>query len=412
MTDTVERIQPWKRIAFDPFVGGAWVVVGDIDGDGEAEIVTARNIDANDVHSTCTVAAYKLNGEQLWFWGGPGAGRAELHHDVACQIHDWDGDGRPEVVVAEARELVVIEGATGSELRRIPLPNPWAGLSDCLTFCDLRGVGRATDLLVKSRYTQIYALDFDGNVLWSSDHPGGYRTAHQPWVCDIDHDGRDEVLAGAAMLNPDGAERWRIELPDEVLEKGHLDCCRLLRDADRPDEMRLAFTYCGAFLLGVMDGNGKVLWTKIDEHFESIDIARVIPGEPDPQIVVDIDKAAPGKSPLVVYSLDGRQLSRFNTHGSRSHTPVKWRQGEVADIAVARAAMIYSGIGEPVAELAITERSDQLGSIQACDLTGDGFQDLVLSTRYGTAAYLYRNPRECQPRADLPLGSGMNHTLY
>jgi hypothetical protein len=412
MNDSISKIQPWKRIAFDPFFGGAWVVAGDVDGDGEVEIVTARNVDANDVHYTCTVAAYKLNGEQLWFWGGPGAGRAELHHDVACQLHDWNGDGRLEVVVAESRQLVVIDGATGGELRRLDLPNPWAGLSDCLTFCDLRGVGRRTDVLVKSRYTQIYALDQDGNVLWLSDHPGGCRTAHQPSVCDLDHDGRDEVLAGAVLLNPDGTERWRIGLPEEVLKKGHLDCCRLLRDAARPEDQRLAFTYCGSFLLGVMDGTGKVLWTKEGEHFESIDIARVIPGEPESQIIVDIDKAGVGKSPLVVFSQDGRELSRFHTQGSRSHRPVRWRAGDVSDIAVAGAGMIYSGTGEPIAELAMTKLSDQRGAIQTRDLTGDGYEDLLLSTRYGTAAYLYRNPRECQPRNDLPLGSEMNYTLY
>lgn len=412
MNDSITKIQPWKRIAFDPLVGGAWVVAGDVDGDGEAEIVTARNINADDVHSTCTVAAYKLNGEQLWFWGGPGAGRAELQHDVGCQLHDWNGDGRLEVVVAEGRQLVEIEGATGYELRRLSLPNPWAGLSDCLTFCDLRGVGRRTDVLVKSRYTQIYALDPDGNILWLSDHPGGYRTAHQPWVYDLDHDGRDEVLAGAVLLNPDGSERWQIGLPEEVLKKGHLDCCRLLRDAASPQDQRLAFTYCGAFLLGVMDGTGKLLWTKEGEHFESIDIARFLPDESDPEIVVDIDKTPPGKSPLVVYSQDGRELSRFHTASSRHHCSIRWRAGDVEDIAVGRAGMIYSGNGEPFAELALTTPSDQRAAIQACDMTGDGFQDLLLSTRYGTAAYLYRNPRECKPRADQSLGSRMNHTLY
>jgi len=409
MTDAILPIEPWKRIAFNPFFGGAWVVAGDVDGDGEVEIVTARNIDANDVHSTCTVAAYKLNGEQLWFWGGPGAGRAELHHDVACQLHDWDGDGRLEVVVAEARQLVVIEGATGYELRRLALPNPWAGLSDCLTFCDLRGIGRPTDVLVKSRYTQIYALDQDGNILWFSNHPGGYRTAHQPWVCDLDHDGCDEVLAGAVLLNPDGSERWRIGLPDEVLKQGHLDCCRLLRDAERPEDMRFAFTYCGSLLLGVMDGTGRVLWKKENEHFESIDIAHVIPGEQDPQIVVDIDKAAPGKSPLAVFSEDGRELSRFYTRNSRSHRPIRWRAGGIADIAVG--GKIFSATGEMVAELA-TNRSDQLAAVTVCDLTGDGYDDLLISTGYGTAAYLYRNPRVVQPDPELPLGSGVNYTLY
>ena len=68
--------------------------------------------------------------------------------------------------------------------------------------------------------------------------------------------------------------------------------------------------------------------------------------------------------------------------------------------------------GEPIAELAMTKLSDQRCAIQACDLTGDGYEDLLLSTNYGTAAYLYRNPRVVQPDRSLPLGSGENVTLY
>lgn len=409
----VPKVSPWKRIAFDPSFGGAWVLAGDVDGDGEVEIITARNHNSDDVHWTSTVAAYKLNGTLLWSWGKPGSGRAGLHHDLACQIHDWNGDGRLEVVVAEAAHLVVLEGATGRELRRIPLPDPKANLSDCLTFCDLRGVGRRADVLVKDRYTQIHALDPNGKVLWHIERPGRAKTAHQPRVHDLDRNGRDEVMAGAVLLNPDGSERWRIGLPDDILtyEWGHLDCIRLLRDAARPEDQRLAFTYCGALLLGVMDGTGKVLWTKRGEHFESIDIARVIPGEPDPQIVVDIDiKTMPiGPSPLVVYSQDGRELSRFHTRYSRIHRPIRWRSGDVADIVVSGAHMIYSGFGEPVAEL-VVEGADSLFMAIVCDLTGDGYDDLLIAT--STAAYLYRNPRVVQPDRKMPLGSGVNVTLY
>ena len=410
MTDrNVPVVEPWKRIPFDPSYGGSWVVAGDIDGDGEVELVTARNVDENDVHHTCTATAYKLDGSMLWTWGGPGAGRAELGHDVACQIHDWDGDGCAEVVVCDQRELVELDGATGRERRRLTLPN--RGITDCITFCNLSGGDRPTDVLVKSRYTQIFAFDRDWRPRWNVDCPGGHRTAHQPFVLDIDHDDRDEVMAGYVLLDGDGNERWRIQGDDAVLEKGHLDCCRLLRDADDADEQRLAFTYCGAFVLGVMDGRGRVLWSHTGEHYESIDVGCVLAGVPGNQLVVDIDKADWGKSPLLVLDENGEVLSRFETSRSRQHDLVSWRGGATEDIVVGADHTIYTGRGEPVARLAI-EPPDRARAAFAHDLTGDGRKDLLLSTWYGTGAYLYRNPGDAAPDADIPVGSGLNFTLY
>ena len=49
-------IQPWKTIEIDPEYGGQWIVTGDIDGDGEIEIVSARNVNLNDVHYTSAVS--------------------------------------------------------------------------------------------------------------------------------------------------------------------------------------------------------------------------------------------------------------------------------------------------------------------------------------------------------------------
>src|SRR5512135_1960982 len=86
-------VQPWRRITLDPQYSGAWVVAGDLDGDGLVEIVSARNVDRNDVHYTSAVVAQRLDGTVLWRWGNPTIGRKQLHHDVACQIYDWNGDG-------------------------------------------------------------------------------------------------------------------------------------------------------------------------------------------------------------------------------------------------------------------------------------------------------------------------------
>lgn len=67
----VPVIEPWKTVHLDPEYAGEWVVLGDVDGDGEVEIVSARNVDRDDVRYTSAVVAHKLDGSVLWRWGGP-----------------------------------------------------------------------------------------------------------------------------------------------------------------------------------------------------------------------------------------------------------------------------------------------------------------------------------------------------
>ena len=146
-TQEAPSVRPWKSLRLDLECGGHWVLAGDVDGDGEVEIVSAQNVDHEDVHYTSSVAAQKLDGTVLWRWGNPNLGQRTWQYDVACQIHDWDGDG-----------------------------------------C-------------------IYAYNFDGNLLWEVHEPGGYRTAHQLRPVDLDGDGHDEIMAGYALLNSDGSVR-------------------------------------------------------------------------------------------------------------------------------------------------------------------------------------------------------------
>ena len=197
--DKAPILKPWKSIEIDPEYGGHWRVYGDVDGDGAVEVVSCRNVDEDDVHYTSTAVVQRLDGSVLWRWGDPTIGRTNLHHDVACQIYDWDGDGKNEVVLLTEGFLVELDGATGKERRRFPIP-PEA--TDCLAFVNLSGGERATDVLVKTRYSQIWAYNYDGKLLWTVENPGGYRTAHQAIPIDIDGDGKDEIMAGYALLNP------------------------------------------------------------------------------------------------------------------------------------------------------------------------------------------------------------------
>jgi hypothetical protein len=203
--------------------------------------------------------------------------------------------------------------------------------------------------------------------------------------------------------------RWRLE--DPALDGGHLDCARVVRRGARPEEWRLAFTYCSAEVLGLADGTGRVLWTLPGEHYESLDVGRVLPGEAEPQIVVDIDKGDWGAGPLRVVDLAGTVRAEWRVNRSRQHDLVDWRGDGLLAVPVAEGPALYDGGGRPLARLGV-EPQDRPRAVFAMPLTGEGRMDLLLTTWYGTAAYLYRNPMPGTAPADAPLGSGVNFSLY
>ncbi len=406
-------IQPWKQVPLDPTHSGAWVVAGDLDGDGRIEIVSARNVDVDDVHYTSAVVAQRLDGEVLWRWGNPDIGRRGLHHDVACQIHDWDNDGRPELIVCTQGSLVELDGASGEERRRVRLP---PDATDCLVFANLSGRSYASDVLVKDRYSQIWALDHAGELLWTVHNPGGYATAHQPFPVDIDGDGRDEIMAGFAMLNPDGSVRWL--LPEvETLASGHLDCCRVLRSGKGPQDCVLVLTTCGAERLLAVDGRGALQWSVDGHHFESIDIGRIHPDRPGPQILVDLVDT----NSVWVLDEGGNCLGEIKAEYTRFHTLVDWNGDGLDEIVLPHARGLFDCRGKRIATFAMDPPGDLYGGHSSVEgeignivlhgnLSDGGSNDIAITAPQ--AVHIFRNEvaREQGQAADP--GTGKNFTLY
>lgn len=411
-TDPVREIQPWRVVTLDPTHAGAWVVAGDLDGDGTVELVSARNVDRNDVHFTSTAVAQSLDGTVLWRWGDPTRGRKELHHDVPCQIYDWDGDGHNEVVLLTEGALVELDGGTGRERRRFALP---AGATDCLVFANLSGGPRATEVLVKTRYTQIWAFDRNGRPLWDVTKPGGFLTAHQPVPVDLDGDGRDEVMAGYAMLNADGSTRWVFRSGQIAQERGHCDCFRLIRRGPTPAEHRFVLTLCGANGIACLDGNGRPLWELGGQHFESVDVGRILGGTGARQLAVDIDHQPWGNGPLWVIDETGEVRTRLRTDYARHHALIEWTGDGLDEILVAQPRALFDGQGRRVANFALDPADDATGEERLAltgDFTGDGIPDVLLTTRAMTTVYLFKNEHGRRPDPPAPLGTGPNVTLY
>lgn len=406
------EIQPWKTIALDPDFGGQWVVAGDVDNDGAVEVVTAENFNEGDTHFTSAVAVHELDGTVRWTWGRPELGRKVWHHDVACQIIDWDGDGKNEVVVSDETAIVELDGATGVEKRRIPIEK---GAADCLVFCDLSGKGRPSDVLVKSRYEHIWAFNQAGKPLWDIELPGGYRTAHQPRPMDIDGDGRDEIMAGFALLNHNGTVRWTFESAVTDLHRGHLDCARVMRAAEDLDDVRIAITCCGAENIAVINGNGKALWEVPGHHFESIQVGNIVPGAPGPQILADIDHRPEGEGPLWVIDANGKRLGQIMTPYARHHRLIEWTGDDYAEIFNASNRALYDHTGKRLGVLAIPGMANDTLfpfelSLLAGDCDGDGRQDVLLITP--DTVYIYRNEKGLPTTEAAQLGTGPNVTLY
>lgn len=234
--------------------------VGDLDGDGQYEIVlmwtptNAKDNSRGGYTGNVYLDAYELDGTQLW--------RIDLGRNIRAGAHysqpmvaDLDRDGRAELVVktadgtvdgegtvigdAEAdwrndsgyvlegpEFLTVFHGETGAAVDTIDYV-PARG--DVASWGD--GYGNRVDrflasvayldgehpsvVFARGYYTRavLAAFDFDGENLverwvFDSSDPGNGAYAgqgnHSMAVADVDDDGRDEIVYGSATIDDDG----------------------------------------------------------------------------------------------------------------------------------------------------------------------------------------------------------------
>jgi hypothetical protein len=221
LQDANPQLELVKKIDLKDFGMARSIRFGDLDGDGHNDFILGQvehhgPKDRNSELSCMT--ALNFEGKKLWQVGEADPWKNNLTSDVAFQIHDLDGDGKNEVIYVMNMELIVADGATGETKYKVATPETPANtkaehakfprvLGDSIYFCDLRGVGRDTDIVLKDRYLSFWVFNDKLELQWKAQ----CNTGHYPYAYDVDGDGKDELQMGYTLFNSDGSVRWTLE---------------------------------------------------------------------------------------------------------------------------------------------------------------------------------------------------------
>jgi rhamnogalacturonan endolyase len=239
--------------------------VGDLDGDGQYEIVlkwdpsNSKDNSQSGYTGDVYVDAYKLNGTRLWRIDLGRNIRAGAHY-TQFQVYDYDGDGKAEVVMKTAdgtrdgagtvigsstadyrnssgyilsgpEYLTVFNGQTGKAMATADYVPPRGTVS---SWGDSYGnrvdrflagtayVNGSYPSIIEARgyYTRtvISAWDFRNGALtrrWTFDSNSSTNGSkwtdqgdHQLSIADVDGDGRDEIIYGAMAIDDNGTGLW------------------------------------------------------------------------------------------------------------------------------------------------------------------------------------------------------------
>jgi rhamnogalacturonan endolyase len=237
--------------------------VGDVDGDGQYEIILKwdpsdqKDNSQSGVTSNVYLDAYRLNGQRLWRIDLGRNIRAGAHY-TQFQVYDYDGDGRAELavktgdgtvsgtgqvignaganhrnadgyIITGPEYLTVFDGLTGAVRSTVNFEPARGNISDWGDNYGNRGDrflagtayldGQRPSLIMGRGYyarSAIAAYDFRNGTLtrrWLFDS----RTAGSQWtgrgthslsIADVDGNGTDEIIYGGMTINANGTGRY------------------------------------------------------------------------------------------------------------------------------------------------------------------------------------------------------------
>ena len=377
--DRNPQMQLWKRIQLEYGCSGRSIRFGDLTGDGTIDLLIAHGkplVSGNNYNMISFIYALDLNGNILWKYGEPYKERKCVASDLAFQIYDIDNDGCNEVVCTSGFFLQVINGMTGEIKMRIPTPRsvpPYNKfpqiIGDAIAICNLSGQPCSKDILLKDRYSKIWAYNNKLELLWEYHCKKG-EMGHFPFVQDINDDGRDEVLAGYSLLNSDGKELWSLNLGD------HSDAVAIInRSLDKKPIVVIAASDEGFIFADI---EGRIEKRLKFGHMQTVTYAKIRDDTYGCQIATNTYWGNPG----IVYILDecGDLLTSFqpSVNGSPLY-PVNWMGNGIQYLLLSaspdKTGGLYDGYGRQV--LSFPDDGHPVLCYYALDINKDGIDELL-----------------------------------
>ena len=411
--------------------------IGDVDGDGEYEIIlkwdpsnahdNSHDGYTGEVYFDC----YKLNGQHLWRINLGRNIRAGAHY-TQFMVFDFDGDGKAEVVMKTAdgtvdgkgkvigdaqadyrneqgriltgpEYLTVFNGLTGEAMQTIDYVPERGNLMDwgdnrgnrsdrflaCVAYLD--GIHPSV-VMCRGYYTRtvLAAYDWNGKELkerwiFDSNHPGCEDYAgqgnHNLRVGDVDGDGCDEIIYGSCAIDHNGKGLYTTKMGHgDAIHLTHFDPSRKgLQVWDCHENKRDGSTYRDA-------ATGEILFQIKD----STDVGRCM--------AADIDPTNPGVEMWSLASGGIRNIKgevvKARVRGLSCNMAVWWDGDLLRELLDRNIVSKYNwkkGVCERIAifEGALSNNGTKATPCLQGDIVGDWREEVLLRTADNTALRLY-----------------------
>jgi rhamnogalacturonan endolyase len=388
----------WKRFKTPIFGAGRNVRFGDLDGDGQIDMLIAQNIpkvrgDAFDHISSLT--AVNLDGKILWQIGRPDPRNGLLTNDTPFQIHDIDGDGRNEVVLAKDYKLQILDGRTGQVKKWAWMPEapksnterPYElNNGDSIAFFDFEGKGRRSNTLLKDRYRALWIFNENLEIIGT----GAGQTGHYPFPYDFTGDGKDELVIGFSVRDGKGQPIWSKD--DFLLD--HTDAISAGNYTGDPSAPPRIYS-CGSdegFL--VFSKDGEILKHQRIGHVQTQSVGQFRPETPALEIMVANFWRNTGIVTLL--DPDGEILLQKELVPGSSHLkPVNWR-GDGTEFAMLHGNAADGGLVDGQLRRVVMFPDDGHPDLAyaVMDLTGDARDEIILWDQEEVWIYTQDRPFE------------------